>query len=79
MQSKSVLVTAYTSNALDNILLAYKKFSNDFLRIGSSGKLNEVLLNENSTNYLSETVETLDQLRELYDSKVCGDFMDYAN
>lgn len=65
--NKTVLVSAYTSNALDNILLGYKKHSSNFLRIGSSGHLE---LENYCTNYLRDTVETTDQLKALYDSAV---------
>lgn len=70
MRNKSVLVSAYTSNALDNILLGYKKYSTDFVRIGTGGKLNEEALKQYSTNSLRSNLETVDELRRLYDNKV---------
>jgi hypothetical protein len=71
MRNKSVLVSAYTSNALDNILLGYKKYSERFIRIGSGGKLNEENLKEFSTNCIRSQAGSLENLTKLYDSKVC--------
>jgi len=69
LQKKSVLIAAYTSNAVDNILLAYGKYSKDFVRIGS-GKLKDTVLNERSSTLLRQSATTVEDLQTIYDNVV---------
>jgi DNA replication ATP-dependent helicase Dna2 len=63
---KSVLVTSYTHNAVDNILFKLKKRNVDFLRIGNMDKIHPSL-HEHALN--AATATTTAQLEAIYMTK----------
>ena len=66
----TVLLVAYTKNAVDNILLRYKAMSNDFIRVGESSRFSQEKLKPYSVIEITKNAEDVDQLTEIYNSKV---------
>ena len=66
----TVLLVAYTKNAVDNILLRYKAISNDFMRVGESSRFCQAELKPYSVIEITKNAADVDQLTEIYNSKV---------
>lgn len=64
----SVLITAHTHSAVDNVLLKLLERNIDFLRLGST-KLIHPLLTCKSEEYAIESCDSLEDLEALYNSK----------
>jgi DNA replication ATP-dependent helicase Dna2 len=67
--NKSVLVTAHTNNAVDNILLKLLERKVDFVRFGSSAKVNPALVHMLDDN-ITENCNSPESLHNIYCSKV---------
>ncbi|XP_078361987.1 DNA replication ATP-dependent helicase/nuclease DNA2-like isoform X2 [Oculina patagonica] len=65
---KSVLLTSYTHTAVDNILLKLKEANLDFIRLGQVHKILPELQSY-SAQRAAEGIKTVDELRQLYESK----------
>ncbi|CAG7820035.1 unnamed protein product [Allacma fusca] len=65
----TVLLVAYTNNAVDNILLKYKDVSPNFLRIGDGSRLAGDALRPFSTSELAKQTANLDILTLEYSSR----------
>lgn len=68
-QKRTVLVVSYTGTALENILLKYKNYNNDFVKISTSGRAND-LLNDRTTKEISKGICRIDELTKVY-NQVC--------
>lgn len=66
---KSVLVTANTHTAVDNILIGLMERNIDFLRLGSQAKIHPSLVNY-SEDVVTSQCKTPESLREVYAGKV---------
>ena len=66
---KSVLVTANTHSAVDNILIGLMERNIDFLRLGSQAKVHPLLTNY-SEYVVTAQCKTPESLRDVYASKV---------
>ncbi|XP_011497462.1 PREDICTED: DNA replication ATP-dependent helicase/nuclease DNA2 [Ceratosolen solmsi marchali] len=66
--NKSVLVTAHTNNAVDNILLKLLERKIDFVRFGSSNKINPALIHMLDDN-ITENCNSPEDLHNVYCSK----------
>lgn len=66
---KSVLITANTHSAVDNILIGLMEKKIDFLRLGSSARVHSSL-SAFTENVLVKDCKTPEDLRTAYDSKV---------
>ena len=66
---KSVLVTANTHSAVDNILIGLMERKIDFLRLGSQAKIHSSLANY-SEDVVTAQCKTPESLRDVYANKV---------
>ncbi|XP_011308932.1 DNA replication ATP-dependent helicase/nuclease DNA2 [Fopius arisanus] len=69
---KSVIITAHTHNAVDNILLKLDQRKVDFMRLGSDHRLHPDLIHK-SESVLTSDCDTPEKLRLVYDKqKIVG-------
>jgi len=69
-RGQTVLVTAYTNSALENILLKCLDLKIDFLRVGNCSVPNKAKLYPYTTAAATKTAKNVDELTGIYDSKV---------
>ena len=65
----SVLLTSLTNSAVDNILIKLHHFGVEFLRVGSKGRVNPLIV-PHTVQELTEGMESVSEMKALYDSKV---------
>ena len=65
----SVLLTSLTNSAVDNILIKLHYCGVEFLRVGSKGRVHPLIV-PHTVQELTEGMESVSELKALYDSKV---------
>jgi len=63
-KGKTVLLVAYTSIAVDNVLLRYKSISSNFIRLGSEAQIRPEL-KEFTASFQTKSVTNVDDLRTI--------------
>ena len=66
---KSVLITAHTNTAVDNVLVKLLERNIDFIRLGSTGKMRPDIVHK-SDEYLTADCDSPESLHTVYCSKV---------